>query len=149
MQTNPGSADVTRFSDYHSAGVTRLSLGVQSFSDTQLLALGRIHNSLQALQAVDMAAQAGFAHVNIDLMHGLPEQSIELAAQDIDTAISLEPNHLSLYQLTLEPNTQFAAQPPTLPGRSAIYSRKLRSLQVMNSTRCRRLRALAVIAHIT
>ena len=78
LEANPGSADVTRFSDYHSAGVTRLSLGVQSFSDTQLLALGRIHNSLQALQAVDIAADAGFAHVNIDLMHGLPEQSIEL-----------------------------------------------------------------------
>ena len=126
LEANPGSADVTRFSDYHSAGVTRLSLGVQSFSDTQLLALGRIHNSLQALQAVDMAAQAGFAHVNIDLMHGLPEQSVELAAQDIDTAISLEPNHLSLYQLTLEPNTQFAAQPPTLPDETTCW--QIRSL---------------------
>jgi oxygen-independent coproporphyrinogen-3 oxidase len=121
LEANPGSADVTRFSDYHSAGVTRLSLGVQSFSDTQLLALGRIHNSLQALQAVDMATDAGFAHVNIDLMHGLPEQNVDLAAQDIDTAITLEPSHLSLYQLTLEPNTQFAAQPPALPDETTCW----------------------------
>ena len=126
LEANPGSADVTRFSDYHSAGVNRLSLGVQSFSDTQLLTLGRIHNGLQALQAVDMAAQAGFAHVNIDLMHGLPEQTVDLAAQDIDTAIALEPNHLSLYQLTLEPNTRFAAQPPTLPDEATCW--QIRSL---------------------
>jgi len=126
LEANPGSADVARFSDYHSAGVTRLSLGVQSFSDTQLLALGRIHNSLQALQAVDMAAEAGFVHVNIDLMHGLPEQNVDLAAQDIDTAIALEPNHLSLYQLTLEPNTQFAAQPPALPDEGTCW--KIRCL---------------------
>ena len=126
LEANPGSADVTRFSDYHSAGVTRLSLGVQSFSDTQLLTLGRIHNGLQALQAVDMAAQAGFANVNIDLMHGLPEQTVDLAAQDIDTAIALEPNHLSLYQLTLEPNTRFAAQPPALPDEATCW--QIRSL---------------------
>ena len=126
LEANPGSADVARFSDYHSAGVTRLSLGVQSFSDTQLLALGRIHNSLQALQAVDMAAQAGFTHVNIDLMHGLPEQSVDLAAEDIDTAIALEPNHLSLYQLTLEPNTWFATQPPALPDEATCW--QIRSL---------------------
>ena len=121
LEANPGSADVARFSDYHRAGVTRLSLGVQSFSDTQLLALGRIHNSLQARQAVNMAADAGFTHVNIDLMHGLPEQNIDLAAHDIDTAIALEPNHLSLYQLTLEPNTQFAAQPPALPDEATCW----------------------------
>ena len=126
LEANPGSADVTRFSDYHSAGVNRLSLGVQSFSDTQLLSLGRIHNGLQALQAVDMATQAGFAHVNIDLMHGLPEQTVDLAAQDIDTAIALEPNHLSLYQLTLEPNTRFAAQPPALPDEATCW--QIRSL---------------------
>ena len=126
LEANPGSADVARFSDYHSAGVTRLSLGVQSFSDTQLLALGRIHNSLQARQAVDMATNAGFANVNIDLMHGLPEQNIDLAAQDIDTAIALEPNHLSLYQLTLEPNTRFAAQPPELPDEATCW--QIRSL---------------------
>ena len=126
LEANPGSADVTRFSDYHSAGVTRLSLGVQSFSDTQLLSLGRIHNGLQALQAVDMATQAGFANVNIDLMHGLPEQTVDLAAQDIDTAIALEPNHLSLYQLTLEPNTRFAAQPPALPDEATCW--QIRSL---------------------
>ena len=126
LEANPGSADVTRFSDYHSAGVNRLSRGVQSCSDTQLLTLGRIHNGLQALQAVDMAAQAGFAHVNIDLMHGLPEQTVDLAAQDIDTAIALEPNHLSLYQLTLEPNTRFAAQPPALPDEATCW--QIRSL---------------------
>jgi len=126
LEANPGSADIARFSDYHSAGVTRLSLGVQSFSDTQLLALGRIHNSLQARQAVDMATCAGFAHINIDLMHGLPDQSMDLAAQDIDTAIALEPNHLSLYQLTLEPNTRFAAQPPELPDEATCW--QIRSL---------------------
>ena len=126
LEANPGSADITHFSNYHSAGVTRLSLGVQSFSDTQLLALGRVHNSLQAQHAVDMAANAGFAHINIDLMHGLPGQNIDLAAQDIDTAIGLEPNHLSLYQLTLEPNTQFAAQPPALPDEATCW--QIRSL---------------------
>ncbi len=115
MEANPGSAESEKFESFHSAGINRLSLGVQSFQDSQLEKLGRIHNSDQAHDAIELAKKAGFGNFNLDLMHGLPGQSVESACQDIEAALSHQPSHLSWYQLTIEPNTVFHSKPPRLP----------------------------------
>lgn len=114
LEANPGTAEAERFRDYRAAGVNRLSLGIQSFNPRHLKALGRIHDGDQARRAIDMA-RAHFVNFNLDVMYGLPEQSLEEALQDIDTALSFEPPHLSAYHLTLEPNTVFHRYPPKLP----------------------------------
>lgn len=115
MEANPGSAEAGRFKAYRESGVNRLSIGVQSFDDKKLKSLGRVHNSTEALNAVAMAKDAGFDEINIDLMFGLPEQSIDEALSDLEIAIELQPTHLSWYQLTIEPNTIFYSKPPVLP----------------------------------
>lgn len=115
IEANPGTVDVNNFAAYRAAGLNRLSLGVQSFGNSQLEALGRIHTSNEASAAYHTARDAGFENINIDLMHGLPQQNIDGALQDLRTAISLGPEHISWYQLTIEPNTVFYNQPPTLP----------------------------------
>jgi oxygen-independent coproporphyrinogen-3 oxidase len=103
------------------AGVNRLSVGVQSFNDAMLHTLGRIHDGRSAESAIRAAQQAGFANINIDLMFGLPDQQVEDAVADVQTAMSLQPSHLSFYQLTLEPNTYFGKYPPLLPETDAIW----------------------------
>lgn len=115
MEANPGTFEAARFEGYRKAGVNRLSLGVQSFSDDKLKALGRVHNGGQAIEAA-RCALALFDEVNFDLMYGLPGQTVAQAAQDVQLAADLAPTHLSLYQLTLEPNTLFAVKPPQLPA---------------------------------
>jgi len=115
MEANPGSAEAGKFRGFRSAGINRLSLGVQSFQDEKLRALGRVHNSEQARSAIDSAYDAGFDNINIDLMHGLPDQSEADALLDLETALSYHPLHLSWYQLTIEPNTVFHKRPPQLP----------------------------------
>jgi oxygen-independent coproporphyrinogen-3 oxidase len=115
LEANPGAAEVDRFVGYLEAGVNRLSLGIQSFSDNKLRALGRIHDASQARHAISATQDAGFTNFNIDLMFGLPNQSEKGALEDLTTALSYTPSHLSLYQLTVEPNTYFAINPPTLP----------------------------------
>lgn len=115
LETNPGSAEQEKFVAYRQAGVNRLSIGIQSLNDTHLKALGRIHDSRQAVQAARSARQAGFENFNLDLMFGLPQQSVAQAIEDLHAVIELQPAHLSWYQLTLEPNTLFYAQPPALP----------------------------------
>ena len=115
MEANPGTFEAERFAGFRQAGVNRLSIGVQSFDSRQLKALGRIHNSEQAIAAAEFAHQAGFNSFNLDLMHGLPNQNVKQALTDLETAISLNPQHLSWYQLTIEPNTLFYQQPPQLP----------------------------------
>ncbi len=120
MEANPGTAESGRFSGYRAAGVNRLSIGVQSFNDHLLERIGRIHGRREAIQAVEMAYGAGFDAVNLDLMFGLPGQTVREAVDDIRLALSLEPAHLSHYQLTLEPNTGFFARPPELPAGDAI-----------------------------
>lgn len=115
MEANPGSAESEKFEKFRSAGINRLSLGVQSFQNLQLEKLGRVHNSDQAHNAIELAKKAGFNNFNLDLMHGLPRQSVENACQDIKTALSHQPTHLSWYQLTIEPNTVFHSTPPLLP----------------------------------
>src|SRR5690606_21761545 len=115
LEANPGTTEQTRFPGFRSAGINRLSLGVQSLNPAHLKTLGRIHSSEQAIAAVQQARRAGFDNINLDLMHGLPEQSIDNAAEDLRRAIALAPEHLSWYQLTIEPNTEFFKRPPTLP----------------------------------
>lgn len=121
LEANPGTFEQAKFADYRSAGINRLSIGIQSFNPVHLKALGRIHDDREALAAVDMARRAGFDNLNLDLMHGLPGQSVEQALADIDQAIALAPEHLSWYQLTLEPNTVFYNKPPTLPVEDILW----------------------------
>ncbi len=120
LEANPGTVDCDRFRGFRDAGVNRLSIGIQSFNDAHLKALGRIHGRDEALAAAGAARAAGLENHNLDLMFGLPGQSIDDASADIDTALSFAPAHLSTYQLTLEPNTLFYAQPPRLPDDDTI-----------------------------
>ncbi|MBB3048370.1 oxygen-independent coproporphyrinogen-3 oxidase [Litorivivens lipolytica] len=115
LEANPGTVEQERFLGYREAGINRLSLGVQSFQNRQLEKLGRIHNSANAVAAVHTAREAGFERINIDLMHGLPDQTTREAVSDIKTALQVGASHLSWYQLTIEPNTHFHKQPPLLP----------------------------------
>lgn len=116
MEANPGTFEQEKFSDFRQLGINRLSIGVQSFKDEQLKALGRIHSGGEAERAVGIAKTAGFDNLNIDLMFGLPGQSIAAANDDVQRAIDLQPTHISYYELTLEPNTLFAKHPPKLPA---------------------------------
>jgi len=120
LEANPGAADTARFAAYRCAGVGRLSIGVQSFRTAQLRALGRVHDESEAERAVHAAREAGFENVNVDLMYGLPGDSVAGAAGDVERALALEPAHVSWYQLTLEPNTAFHRRPPPLPAEDAL-----------------------------
>jgi len=115
LEANPGTAESRRFSRYREIGLTRLSIGIQSFNPDLLKKIGRVHDDQEAIAAVEMARAAGFRELNLDLMFGLPGQTEALALVDVDTAIELQPTHLSFYQLTLEPNTVFHKYPPILP----------------------------------
>jgi oxygen-independent coproporphyrinogen-3 oxidase len=112
MEANPGTVECGSPAGYRAAGVNRLSIGAQSFNDELLSELGRIHSSADITRAVREASDSGFDNINIDLMHGLPDQTVEMALSDLKSAIELEPAHISWYQLTLEPNTVFFARPP-------------------------------------
>lgn len=114
LEANPGSVEAERFRDFRDAGVNRLSLGIQSFDDRMLAAIGRVHDAAQAHRAGEIA-QRHFDRVNLDLMYALPAQTPAMAFLDVDTALQFAPAHLSCYHLTLEPNTPFARQPPPLP----------------------------------
>ncbi len=116
LEANPGTFEQQKFSNFRSAGINRLSIGIQSFSSHHLERLGRIHDGSQALQAIATARAAGFSNFNIDLMHGLPDQTIDEAAADIKLAIDNGAQHISWYQLTIEPNTEFYSRPPPLPN---------------------------------
>lgn len=120
LEANPGAAEADRFAAYRDAGVTRLSIGVQSLRDAQLAALGRVHHAEDARKAFTQARAAGFDNINVDLMYGLPADSVEGALQDLAAAVALGPDHLSWYQLTLEPNTAFFRRPPPLPEEEMV-----------------------------
>lgn len=122
LEANPGTAEGGKFQGFRQAGVNRLSIGVQSFDPAQLRRLGRIHGREEAIAAADMARKAGFENLNLDLMFGLPGQTVEQALADIQTAVSLSPAHLSFYQLTLEPNTVFHKYPPVMPEDEAVWA---------------------------
>lgn len=120
LEANPGALEAKRLSEFLDIGITRLSLGVQSFSDPQLRRIGRIHSAAEARLAVEAAIGAGFQSVNVDLMYGLPGQDVADALSDVATAIALGANHISHYQLTLEPGTPFSRRPPVLPDEDRI-----------------------------
>ncbi|WP_210547384.1 radical SAM family heme chaperone HemW [Rhodoferax sp. PAMC 29310] len=120
LEANPGTFEKDRFKAFRGAGVTRLSVGVQSFNDDNLKALGRVHDRAQALAAVEEAAQA-FDTFNLDIMYALPGQSMDDLKQDMATALALSPPHISIYHLTIEPNTYFAKFPPVIPEEDTAY----------------------------
>ena len=122
LEANPGTLERGRFAGYREHGVNRLSIGVQSFHDTALDALGRIHDAASARKAADAARDAGFASFNIDLMYALPGQTLGQALEDVRIAVALDPGHISHYQLTLEPGTAFAHRPPPLPDPDASFA---------------------------
>ena len=115
LEANPGTVEQIRFEDFHAIGINRISIGVQSFNNKHLKQLGRIHSAREAIKAIEIAHKAGFEKINIDLMYGLPGQSIGEALGDLQCAFALNPDHISHYQLTIEPNTLFHHQPPLLP----------------------------------
>ncbi|WNP33991.1 radical SAM family heme chaperone HemW [Enterobacter kobei] len=121
MEANPGTVEADRFVEYQRAGVNRISIGVQSFSDEKLRRLGRIHGPEEAKRAAHLAAGLGLRSFNLDLMHGLPDQSLEEALDDLRQAIALTPPHLSWYQLTIEPGTLFGSRPPVLPDDDSLW----------------------------
>lgn len=122
LEANPGTVEQEKFSAYRDLGINRLSIGVQSFDPAKLKALGRIHGRDEALRAAAAARHAGFDNFNLDLMHGLPGQSVAEAVSDLQQAIALQPTHLSWYQLTIEPNTVFYRESPVLPEEEALWS---------------------------
>ncbi len=131
MEANPGSAEADKFAGFRAAGITRLSLGVQSFDDDCLRALGRVHDSDQAHRAIEYARAAAFDSFNIDLMHGLPGQSRAAAVADLQAALAYRPPHLSWYQLTIEPNTVFHSRPPALPAEDELADIQLQGEQLL------------------
>ena len=125
LEANPGTADAGNFREYRAAGINRLSIGVQSLDAVQLKRLGRIHGPDEAVAAYRTARAAGFDNINLDLMYALPRQTPAEAETDLRRACALQPEHLSYYQLTLEPNTEFAAHPPPLPDDDAAWTMQL------------------------
>ncbi|ATY92157.1 putative oxygen-independent coproporphyrinogen III oxidase [Pectobacterium atrosepticum SCRI1043] len=121
MEANPGTVEADRFSGYQRAGINRISIGVQSFDPQKLTRLGRIHGPEEAKRAAQLATGLKLRSFNLDLMHGLPDQSLDEALDDLRQAIALNPPHLSWYQLTIEPNTLFSSRPPTLPDDDALW----------------------------
>jgi oxygen-independent coproporphyrinogen-3 oxidase len=122
LEANPGTVDERHFAGYRDAGVNRLSIGVQSFDDAKLQALGRIHDGARASLAIGNAQRAGFTRINVDLMHGLPGQDDDAAVADLQRALDAGVEHISWYQLTIEPNTVFHRRPPVLPDDDALGS---------------------------
>ncbi|QSP95910.1 radical SAM family heme chaperone HemW [Marinobacter salinisoli] len=121
LEANPGTLEQGRFESFRESGINRLSIGVQSFKPEHLKTLGRIHTRDAAHKAIEAARQAGFDNFNIDLMHGLPEQTPEDALRDLQAALEHQPPHLSWYQLTIEPNTEFFSRPPRLPDDERLW----------------------------
>lgn len=131
LEANPGTFESAKFHEFRALGINRLSIGIQSFDDRQLQKLGRVHTAREAMAAVEIAIAAGFDNFNLDLMFGLPEQTLTEALVDVQTAISLMPAHISFYQLTLEPNTYFYKFPPTLPEDELIFAAQKNCQQLL------------------
>jgi len=133
LEANPGTTEQEKFHGFRAAGVNRLSLGIQSLNPEHLKTLGRIHSGEQAINAVAQARHAGFDNINLDLMHGLPGQSVENAAEDLRGALALEPEHLSWYQLTIEPNTEFFKRPPLLPADDTLAAIQDHGFEILDA----------------
>ncbi len=132
LEANPGTVEADKFIGFFKAGVNRLSIGVQSFASDKLIKLGRIHDSNQAKVAAKLATESGVSSFNLDLMHGLPNQSLDNALDDLKMAISLNPNHISWYQLTIEPNTIFHSKPPKLPVDDILWEIQDQGVKLLN-----------------
>jgi len=122
LEANPGTFESGKFAEFSALGINRLSIGIQSFNDHLLKKLGRVHSGAEAISAVEIAHRAGFENINLDLMFGLPDAHFDSSTEDVATAINLKPQHISFYQLTLEPNTYFHKYPPVLPGDDAVFA---------------------------
>jgi putative oxygen-independent coproporphyrinogen III oxidase len=133
MEANPGTIERGRFAGYRDAGVNRVSLGAQTFDESQLKTLGRIHSSGETRRAAEELHAAGLSNFNLDLMYALPGQTAEAAEADVREALALQPAHLSQYHLTIEPGTLFAAAPPTQPGDEIVDDMLARSLQALGA----------------
>ena len=131
LEANPGTFEQEKFRDFRAIGINRLSIGIQSFNDNLLRALGRVHCGSEACRAVDIGTAAGFDEINLDLMFGLPGQSLAESRADLSQAISLQPTHLSFYELTLEPNTRFAKFPPELPPEDSCWEMQTRAIELL------------------
>lgn len=131
LEANPGTVEQSRFDGYRETGINRLSLGVQSFNPAALKKIGRIHDEKEALKAVQIARKAGFDRINLDIMYALPSQTPDEALQDLKTAITLSPEHISWYQFTLEPNTYFYKHPPVLPHEDDLLKTEETGLQLL------------------
>jgi oxygen-independent coproporphyrinogen-3 oxidase len=133
MEANPGSVEADRFKGYRQAGVNRISVGVQSFQADKLTTLGRVHNCDEAVNAAKLAHHINLDTFNLDLMHGLPDQKLDDALSDLNTAIDLQPPHLSWYQLTIEPNTLFYSKPPKLPQDEQLWEIQQQGHQLLTA----------------
>ena len=131
LEANPGTFESNKFAAYRALGINRLSIGIQSFNPHHLQRLGRVHSAEEALTAIEIAHQAGFERLNLDLMFGLPDQSRAAMIKDVETAIAMQPSHISFYQLTLEPNTYFHKFPPKLPADDHIFLGQQRCQQLL------------------
>lgn len=131
LEANPGTFEAEKFAGYRQLGINRLSIGIQSFQPHQLEKLGRVHDREQALNAIALARESGFDNFNLDLMHGLPGQTVEQALDDLRTALSFQPQHLSWYQLTIEPNTEFYKRPPRLPEDDTLWDIQEAGLELL------------------
>ena len=131
LEANPGAVEHAAFADYRAAGINRLSLGVQSLDDARLKALGRIHSASDARSAFAQARAAGFDNINLDFMYALPEQSLAQASADVEQALELQPEHISHYHLTLEPNTVFYSRPPPLPDEELAAEIQSKSAELL------------------
>jgi len=133
LEANPGTFESDKFIGFKAAGINRLSIGIQSFNEQHLKRLGRVHNSGEAQKAIEMAFNAGFTNVNCDLMYALPQQTVEQAVNDVKIALQYPINHLSHYQLTLEPNTLFAKFPPKLPNDDIAWQMQEQCQQIISN----------------
>ncbi len=131
LEANPGTVEYQKFAEFKAAGINRLSIGIQSFNDDHLQQLGRIHDRGQAFAAAESAHRAGLENFNLDLMFALPRQSMQQSQADVRNAIDLEPQHISLYQLTLEPHTWFYEHPPALPGHDLAFKMQQRNHEIL------------------
>ena len=131
LEANPGTVEADKFIGFFNGGVSRLSIGIQSFESDKLIKLGRIHDSNQAQKAALLAQKCGVKSFNLDLMHGLPNQNIDNALDDLKTAISLKPTHISWYQLTIEPNTPFYSKPPKLPQDEVLWEIQDKGIELL------------------
>lgn len=134
LEANPGTVDQQRFKEYRAIGINRLSLGIQSFNDAHLKRLGRIHDGNQAHKAIQVARHAGFDNLNLDIMHGLPSQTTQQGLEDLSTAIKSAPEHLSWYQLTIEPNTVFYSKPPKLPDDENLWELEAAGFELLRDS---------------